>query len=267
MKHYYKIGEIAKLYNIGTDAIRYYERLGILTPKRAENGYRLYRIHDIWRLNVIRDLRELGFGMAQIGKYLENRSIDSTITLLEEERLAIRKKIQELEAQQANVSQRLETIREAKIQQTGIVTQAWFPERNCHRIPQGYRMDEEMDVIIKRLINFDQERLYVVGNNQIGSTIDLAAAQQGACREYTSVFIIDEKGKARIPAGDYLTLSYRGNCAQNYDYIPKMLDYASAQGRRPAGDILELLWVDIHASAKVEEHITQLQLRIAGEGE
>lgn len=33
MKKYFKIGEIAKLYHIGTDSLRYYEKLGILTPK------------------------------------------------------------------------------------------------------------------------------------------------------------------------------------------------------------------------------------------
>lgn len=42
MKKYFKIGEIAKLYHIGTDSLRYYEKLGILTPKRSENDYRLY---------------------------------------------------------------------------------------------------------------------------------------------------------------------------------------------------------------------------------
>ena len=36
MKEYYKIGEISKLYNIGTDSLRYYEEVGILKPKRSE---------------------------------------------------------------------------------------------------------------------------------------------------------------------------------------------------------------------------------------
>lgn len=66
MKQYFKIGEISELYHIGADSLRYYEELGILTPKRGKNNYRLYSIHDIWRLNVIRDLRPLGFSMDRI---------------------------------------------------------------------------------------------------------------------------------------------------------------------------------------------------------
>ena len=36
MKEFFKIGEISKLYHIGTDSLRYYEELGILTPKRGQ---------------------------------------------------------------------------------------------------------------------------------------------------------------------------------------------------------------------------------------
>ena len=32
MKDYYKINEIARLYGIGVDSLRYYEKLGILRP-------------------------------------------------------------------------------------------------------------------------------------------------------------------------------------------------------------------------------------------
>ena len=39
MKDYYKISEISRLYGIGADSLRYYERAGIITPKRGENGY------------------------------------------------------------------------------------------------------------------------------------------------------------------------------------------------------------------------------------
>ena len=48
MSTYYKIGEIAALYGISTDVLRYYEELGILVPRRATNGYRVYRTEDLW---------------------------------------------------------------------------------------------------------------------------------------------------------------------------------------------------------------------------
>ena len=55
MKDYYTISEISKLYGIGTDSLRYYEEAGALEPKRGKNNYRLYRLKDVYRLNIIRD--------------------------------------------------------------------------------------------------------------------------------------------------------------------------------------------------------------------
>lgn len=59
MKEYYKITEVARLYGLCTDTLRYYEEQGLLHPHRSEAGYRLYSIDDICNLNVIRALREL----------------------------------------------------------------------------------------------------------------------------------------------------------------------------------------------------------------
>ncbi len=44
------------------ETIRYYEKIGLLpTPKRTENGYRVYNWQDVKRLAFILRLRELGF--------------------------------------------------------------------------------------------------------------------------------------------------------------------------------------------------------------
>ena len=96
MKQFYKINEISKLYNIGPDSLRYYEKLGLLAPKRGKNNYRLYTLDDLWRLNIIRDLRRLGFPMEKIREYMDNRSVENTRKLLTEELDAIHQQIQEL---------------------------------------------------------------------------------------------------------------------------------------------------------------------------
>ena len=53
----FRIGELAKLFDIGVDSIRYYEEVGILRPKRDPiNNYRLYTIEDVRKLTMIREL-------------------------------------------------------------------------------------------------------------------------------------------------------------------------------------------------------------------
>jgi DNA-binding transcriptional MerR regulator len=50
----------------------YYEDLGILKPFRDSNGYRMYNISDIWRLNLIKKLRRLSFPIKKIKEGIFN---------------------------------------------------------------------------------------------------------------------------------------------------------------------------------------------------
>ena len=67
MKQFYQIHELAKLFNLCPDTLRYYEEKGLLHPVRGENRYRRYGIQDICTLNVIRSLRDLGLGLYNLG--------------------------------------------------------------------------------------------------------------------------------------------------------------------------------------------------------
>ena len=107
MKDSYTIHEIASLYGVGPDALRYYERLGLVKPRRAENGYRIYDLNDIYRLTIIRDLRSLGFSMERIGEYLKDLSVSNTLQLLDEERRLIREKMRALRAAESAIRARV----------------------------------------------------------------------------------------------------------------------------------------------------------------
>ena len=47
MKQFYQIHELAKLFDLCPDTLRYYEEKGLLHPVRGENRYRLYGIQDV----------------------------------------------------------------------------------------------------------------------------------------------------------------------------------------------------------------------------
>lgn len=260
MQEYFKIGEISRLYGIGVDSLRYYEKIGLLTPERSESGYRHYSIQDIWRLNIIRDLRALDFSMEQIRRYLESHSVGSTLELLEEEETVIEEKIRALHSLRENVSQRMQTIRRAEQRVTDTISLVQCPPRRCYSIPEGYSREHEMDVLIKRLINMDEKHLYVIGSHQIGTAISLESFRETGKLRYAGVFVISDQGPQELPAGTYLTVTYRGDYAKSEIWAHRLLEYARRQGIRLKGDFLEILWVDIHISADKEEHVTELQI-------
>ena len=260
MPKYFKIGELSQLYGIGVDSLRYYEKIGLLRPERAESGYRHYSLQDIWKLNIIRDLRALGFGMEQIRTYLETHTVDTTLALLQQEKTAIDEKICYLEGLRRNVCQRMETISEARVRPMDTITLTDCPERHCYCIPQGYQQENEMDVLIQKLLNLDKQHLYVIGSNQIGTAIDLQEAEKNGRVRYISVFLVDKKGEKQLPRGTYLTVSYRGGYEKSKFWVKALLAYAAEHGLRLKGDLLEILWIDIHTSAQEQEHVTELQV-------
>ncbi len=70
-----KIGQLAKQTDISVDAIRYYEKRGLMPEAaRSRSGYRQYSKHDAARLRFILQARELGFTLKEISQLLEIRS-------------------------------------------------------------------------------------------------------------------------------------------------------------------------------------------------
>ena len=92
-----KIGEVAKLSEVGIETIRYYERQGLLAePKRRPSGYRQYDESVVSRLQFIRRAKELGFTLAEI-KELVGLWYD-TETRCEHVRERAERKVEDIEA-------------------------------------------------------------------------------------------------------------------------------------------------------------------------
>ena len=261
MKQFFKIGEISRLYHIGPDSLRYYEKLGILTPKRDTNDYRMYSLDDLWRLNVIRDLRSLGFPMSKIQEYMQNRSVLTTTNLLKEELEIIDSHIRLLDELKNDVKERLDTLEESQQQPLNVITRKRFPLRHCHKNMKAFKTDEEMDLLTKQLLNKDKNNLYIIGNNRIGSFLPLDSAKKSCFNDYTGVFIIDKNGPDVIESGEYLSVSFHGNSQQYETFFPMLEEYALKNALTLSGPILEILWVDIHQASDPGEHITEIQIK------
>jgi len=61
------VGELARRTGLSVRTLRYYDEIGLLSPgRRTESGHRLYAADDVVRLQQIRSLRALGFGLEEI---------------------------------------------------------------------------------------------------------------------------------------------------------------------------------------------------------
>ena len=77
IKTRYTIHDVAALLGISPDAIRLYEKEGLVFPLRdPNNGYRYYEFAQIHRILGISLYRQLGVGIAEIRELLSGRSFD-----------------------------------------------------------------------------------------------------------------------------------------------------------------------------------------------
>lgn len=83
-KEYYTAGELARLFNIPKQTMLYYDKMGILKPEFvAENGYRYYSTPQYLTLEIILFLRKMDISVPDIHKFLENRSRDNILRILD----------------------------------------------------------------------------------------------------------------------------------------------------------------------------------------
>lgn len=62
-----RIGDVAAAAGLSVDAVRYYERLGLLTPEaRTQGGFRAYSDRSIERLAFIKQAQRLGLRLKEI---------------------------------------------------------------------------------------------------------------------------------------------------------------------------------------------------------
>ena len=267
MKDYYKIGEISKIYGIGRDSLMYYEEIGILKPFRDKNGYRMYKLSDIWRLNLIKELRSLNFPMKKIKEYLDDRNIESTKEILNKEIILIDEKIEELLSYKQNIMKRLDTIndelRNLNLYEIDLV---YINKRKALELNANITKDEEFDFLIQKLQKDYENRFTILGNNNIGSSFCLDKIKQGIYNEFKSVFCFleDEEEIYNIifNEGYYLTLTYKGKYKNNKHYINKMFKYIEEKGYKIISDPIEIYKIDIHETEDINEFITEIQIPV-----
>jgi len=98
-----QIGQVAKKTGLSVDAIRFYEKAGLLPkPGRTDAGYRVYQQHEVADLEFIKKAQQLGFSLKEIRElFLIQRHPEKACVhvrdLIAQKLSVVRRKIQELQ--------------------------------------------------------------------------------------------------------------------------------------------------------------------------
>lgn len=267
MKNYYKIGEISEMYDMSRDSLMYYEKLGLITPTRDNNDYRLYSISDIWRLNLIKELKNLGFSIKTIKEYLDNRDLDSTNKLLNDGINLLDDQILKLLKQKENMRKRMESIQKTKKNINLNTIELSYQKRRKGLLLNGQiKRDEEFDLLIQKLQKDYNNKFGIFGNHNLGALFNESSLREGITTDFNGVFCLvkDDEQDYNIvfEEGYYVTLTYSGDYRYNQKHIKSMLDFIEENKLIVTGSPMEIYKIDIHETENKKEFITQIQIPI-----
>lgn len=265
MKDLYKIHEIAHLFRLHPDTLRYYEEKGLLHPVRGGSGYRMYTIQDICTLNVIRSLRELDLPTEEIRRYLERRSVAETLDLLDRQESLLEERLALLKSALREARERRSRLERYRDVPEGRVTVAEEGERPYVFLQENVILEKEIDFLLKKLEGRHQDYIKIIGAQTMGAILDGESLRRGICNHFSCVFFLTPPGGPRdalLPAGQYAGLFYRGSYDRLDRHLETLLRGVRERGLTPAAPPLELYHIDVHDTRREEEYVTELQVLV-----
>ena len=79
MKEKYTVSELAKLFGISAQTLRYYDKIGLFQPDDIDetNNYRYYSYEQFFRLSMIVQLKRLDFSLEAVRRYSSSMDVRS----------------------------------------------------------------------------------------------------------------------------------------------------------------------------------------------
>jgi DNA-binding transcriptional MerR regulator len=108
-----RIGDFSKLSRVSVKTLRYYDEMGLLRPLQVDRftGYRYYEFEQLAQLYRILALKDLGFSLEEIGRFLDSDlSVEQMRGMLKLRQAEIRQQVEEEVARLERVELRLREI-------------------------------------------------------------------------------------------------------------------------------------------------------------
>jgi DNA-binding transcriptional MerR regulator len=131
------VSALADTVGLSADTVRYYERVGLLSPPaRSAAGYRLYDQDAVGRLRLIKGAQRAGLRLREIGELLQVADqgqcpCGHTETLLRERLTEVRNELERLRALESDLTRLLEQQPDASCRDATTAAAAWWCAEDC----------------------------------------------------------------------------------------------------------------------------------------
>ncbi len=266
MKNYITSSEIAKRFHTTIDAVRYYEKLGLLNPVRdAKNGYRHFTNEDIVTMGLIQELKHLHFPLSLIVRLRQNRKAEATFDLLNQEKARIDQEIERLQSAKAAIASRIafmdRYLHHTKLHEINVVH---FGRRNCLLVSQKDIPEDAFPLVLSKIAYEKNLTIPMVGVSD-GYVLDRETFFNQKAPKVRAVFYdgpgIQGNPPYVLPEGDYLTVLIKRQDNIKFQ-IGAIQNYLIDNRLQVVSDVYSFYVIDEDESEDPEEHRIQIQMQV-----
>ncbi|WP_221567805.1 MerR family transcriptional regulator [Alkalihalobacillus sp. TS-13] len=275
MKHRFRIGEVAKLFQLSTSTLRYYDEIGIFQPKYTDpdSQYRYYTIEQFVVLDTIIFLKKNGFSIKDIQQHIEKRTPENTKGLLERKLREVEEEMERLKKVSEKIQGKIATIEEGlSLRANPSLMYRWFPERAISYLYNDTPIDliEESDALYLK----DLENLSLAGvdydgffTGDFGTIVEIDSLNKEGHVKYRAVFELLHHKKVGLKTsyldeGMYACYPHRGPYETIKSSYSSVLNRLQQDGYRVAGAPLEISMLDESVIQDENAYMTWIQIPV-----
>ncbi len=265
------ITELAKLKNITSETLRYYDRIGLLKPDHiSESGHRYYSIRQYERLGTILELKEIGMSLKEIEEYFDNRNLHKSFAMLKEFQEKFEADLQEKIQLNEVLKHKLQFLQSlSELPEMNVVFEKDYPIRHMITFGKESGDREEHAMAFTRLENYINEKIPIIASDRVGVLADERLLLPGDDLIPAVPMLLvapknaEEPYLQKIAAGKYVCMYYRNGILEKYDSSFEIIKgYIRDKGYHINGRILQIYKIDVTLTSDPAETVLEIQIPV-----
>lgn len=270
----FRIGDMARLFNLSAGSIRHYERLKMLTPEYIDEktGYRYYSPKQFEIFNAIRYLRTLDMPLEEIKDFLNNKDVETIEEKLLHQKKVVAEKQKELLRIEKKIDNRLRQLKEARncIFDTPELVLCPACRIFCVNEPIKVNNYHDMEMPTSKLAKAQNEAVVFLG--KVGVGISSEHLEQGSFDKYDCIFLLLEDGDVfeenviDLPKQTCVRIRFNGSHTEAPMRYRMLMNYISENGFTTDGYSREITVIDYGITNNTEKFVTEIIIPVKKQG-
>lgn len=210
MRKLYTIGETAKLNDVSIQALRLYDKIGLIKPSyvNKDSGYRYYSSEQFIYLDIIRYSKYIGLPLAELKRIFNNEDLMDLRKLLIKHKETIYKEKLRIDLVYKDIKRIISQLDEYNASDKLVVNRKFIEEKYYvyKRIDEEIEDFDQLD-FGNRLFEVELTKKKMKLNLEYGQTFKLIDNKAHFLTQYIEVFK-ESKKKEICPEGEYLSVLF-----------------------------------------------------------